>query len=157
MVAPLLELRNLRETPEAIPQLARWFHQTWGYLRPGRTAADIEKRLQNNLRRQGVPFTVVCYHDGVLVGAASATNSDMETHPSLGPWLATVFVHPDYRCRGIGEAVVREVLAQLKIQGITKAYLFTSTREAWYQKMGWRLIERYRYHREMVAVMSYIL
>lgn len=149
-----MEIRNLRDVPEDIPQLAQWFHETWGYLSPDRTQADIVKGLHKSIKGNQIPFTYVGYVDGVLAGSASGMNSDMLTHPQLKPWLGRVFVSPEFRAQGVGAALVRATMLRMKALHIQKAYLFTPDQEAWYAKMGWKLIEHYRYRRHLVAVMS---
>ena len=48
----------------------------------------------------------------------------------------------DFRKRGIGEALVRHVLGQLKFEGISSLYILTNTAEAFAARFGFVKVSR---------------
>ncbi len=70
----------------------------------------------------------------------------MDSHPELSPWLARVYVHADYRNRGIGACLANKVVAVAKALGYSPLYLFTPDQTRVYQGLGWQFIalESYR-------------
>jgi len=87
------------------------------------------------------------------MGSAAIIANDMDSHLEWTPWLASVFVAPAYRNRGIGGRLVSYAMDQAKQSGITELYLFTPDRQDFYRRLGWEVLatEHYRGHR--VAVM----
>ena len=56
--------------------------------------------------------------------------------------LRSFAVQADFRKRGIGEALVRHVLGQLKFEGISSLYILTNTAEAFAARFGFVKISR---------------
>ena len=52
--------------------------------------------------------------DQELFGSAAIIEHDMDTRMELSPWLASVFVAPEFRKRGIGSKLVTHVMEQAK-------------------------------------------
>jgi N-acetylglutamate synthase-like GNAT family acetyltransferase len=109
--------------------------------------------MQPFLNDKPIPNTYIAF-DTVLSGSAAIVENDMDNWPDLSPWLASVFVIPDYRNQGIGSALVRHVMQQAQQSNIDKLYLYTPDREAFYQKLGWRRINTENYHGHEVSIME---
>jgi predicted N-acetyltransferase YhbS len=147
-----LVLKHLADVPHHAPALARWHQTEWRHLEPG---SSVESRTQELLlaRRDAIPMTVVAEVDGVLAGSASLIDSDMDTHPELGPWLASVYVAESVRRRGIGEALVRRIVVEARALATPTLYLFTPHHERMYAQLGWSLVRHEVYYGADVAVM----
>jgi N-acetylglutamate synthase-like GNAT family acetyltransferase len=78
----------------------------------------------------------------------------MEIRPDLEPWLASVFVDPEERGRGIGSQLVEFIMLQARERRFTRLYLFTPDRQTFYQRLGWRLRETLSYHETLVGLMD---
>jgi N-acetylglutamate synthase-like GNAT family acetyltransferase len=88
-----------------------------------------------------------------LLGSAAIVENDMDTKPELTPWLASVFVAPEYRNQGIGSQLVKHVMQKAKQAGIKAIYLFTPDQTIFYQKLGWEVISTEEYREHSVTVM----
>lgn len=77
----------------------------------------------------------------------------MTTHPQFEHWLGTVYVTEDWRCRGIGSALVERAETEARRLGIGTLYLHTPDKERFYAGHGWVTIERPVYYDMQVAVM----
>lgn len=74
-----------------------------------------------------------------LVGSVSLiATDDLAGHEHVGPWLASLFVHPSARGRGLGDALVRLVVAAARDAGFDDVHLFTAGQEEYYVQRGWR-------------------
>jgi N-acetylglutamate synthase-like GNAT family acetyltransferase len=80
---------------------------------------------------------------------------DMDTRMDLSPWLAGVFVAPEYRRHGMGAELVQRVIGDAAALGVQRLYLYTPGTEHFYSRLGWSLVERTSYRGADVAVMSY--
>lgn len=148
---------DLTQEPQHIPALAAWHHAEWAHLNPGRSLRDRVESMQHYLDDGLVPSTFICKCDGQLAGSAAIVDCDMDTHPEWTPWLASVFVAPAFRRRGLGSELVRYLMLRAQNAGIENLYLFTPDRAAFYHKLGWRLLGEEDYRTCRVSVMQICL
>ena len=148
----MTKILNLKDKPELLETLARWHQAEWSYLNPGETLEQRISRMQPFLNDKLIPSTYIAF-DNILYGSAAIVDSDMDNRPELSPWLASVFVKPEHRNKGIGSALVRHVMQQAKLSNIEKLYLYTPDREAFYHRLGWKRIDTEHYHGHEVVIM----
>ncbi len=146
-------IKNLREARQYLSPLALWHHNEWSVLNPGQTIEDREAKMQNYLLDQPIPNLYLAEQDGILLGSAALVENDMDTHPELQTWLASVFVAPEYRRRGIGAELVKHVMTKAASLGASQMYLFTEYQTAFYQRLGWRILSEETYREQPVTVM----
>jgi predicted N-acetyltransferase YhbS len=92
----------------------------------------------------------------VLLGSAMLIAHDMDTRMEWSPWLAGVFVAPDYRQQGIGIELVRRVVQDASALRVRRRlYLYTPGVEQFYSRHGWSVVEPTNYRGADVVVMSY--
>ena len=72
----------------------------------------------------------------------------------LSPWLASVYVTPEHRSRGIGTALVQRVIEEAVGLSVETLYLFTPDREGFYASLGWSVVERTEYRGQKVVIMA---
>lgn len=136
-----------------IPSLAKWHHGQWTIYNPGETLADRVARLEAQAGNYDLPLTWVALEDDLLLGSASLVLSDMETKPELKPWLASLFVAPEHRCRGVGGKLVERIEQEARERGFKKLFLFTPDQDKFYRRLGWRILEKVEYHNDLVTLM----
>ena len=145
---------NLKDKPELIPMLAAWHHAQWGYLNPGLSFDMRLEKMRKYLGDEPIPSTYVRVDDDYVKGSAALVDSDMESHPELSPWLASVYVKPEARGTGIGSALVKYVMQKARELGFHELFLFTSDREPFYEKLGWKTLFKEEYRGGEVTVMK---
>jgi predicted N-acetyltransferase YhbS len=147
-VVPLAERRDLLEI------VAAWGFGAWGHLSPGYTLTHRRADLLTELRPDGVPTTFVALDgSGAAVGTAALIFDDIEGDPR-NPWLASVYVPPEARRRGIARLLVRRVEQEAARLGYRRLYLFTATVPQLYADLGWRPLEQRSYRGERIQVMD---
>lgn len=120
--------------------LARWHHAEWAALYAGWSEAEAFAELRAHAAGEGVlPSTLVALgEDGALLGSVSLL---VEDSPDLvdfqGPWLASLFVVPQARGCGLGQALVCALVAQAAAAGLPRLRLFTPRHRAFYERLGW--------------------
>ncbi|RUR37930.1 GNAT family N-acetyltransferase [Vreelandella populi] len=138
-----------------VPIVARWTFETWGQqLHPGRTFAEAVEETRLECGERGVPSLFVALANGVAVGTASLIAEDISSRPELAPWLASVFVLPQWRGRGIASRLVQRVEQEAFENGIKRFYLYTPDQQALYRRLGWQDLEQLTYGGETVTIMS---
>ena len=149
-----MQIEYLADKAAFIPTLARWHHEEWGYLSPGGSVEQRVSKLQTHRGRQHIPTTFVALSEGMPLGSASLVAHDMDTRMDLSPWLASLYVTPEHRRRGVGTALVQRVLREAEALSVTTLYLFTPDREEFYTRLGWSLVERTEYRGQQVDIMA---
>lgn len=144
-------IEPLADHIDAIPTLADWHHAEWGHLNKAISREARAERLRARATRGGIPTTVVALVGDGLAGSASLVESDMDTHMELTPWLASVYVAPEFRRRGIASALVEEIEQLAAEEGVPTLWLWTPDQERLYARLGWVTWDTVPY-RELEAV-----
>jgi len=150
----MIEILPLGERPGCIEQLAQWHFAQWGPFNPTNTVERRIERLQGHLERGRVPQTFVAVDGQRLLGSASLVAADLPSRDDLSPWLASVYVDPPFRNRGVGAALVKRVAQEAQLLGFPTLYLFTPDRAAFYANLGWQIVERDEWNGCQVTVME---
>ncbi|MEI7872484.1 MAG: GNAT family N-acetyltransferase [Alphaproteobacteria bacterium] len=152
-----MKIAPLVERPDLVAQVAAWGFAEWGHLNPGETLEQRVVRIRGKMNVDRIPVAFVALDDADdIVGTASLIFDDLEGDPR-NPWLASVFVLPTHRRKGIASALVRAVEATARRLGYSRLYLFTSTAPDLYAGLGWRPLERRDYRGEHIQVMDRML
>lgn len=133
--------------------LACWHHAQWRELHPGETLAQREAWLRADCGRGGIPTTVIACDGPLLLGSASLVAKDMDSHPELSPWLASVYVETSARRRGLGALLVRRIEEEARRAGVARLWLYTPDQEAFYARLGWERHARETYAGHEVVIM----
>jgi len=141
--------------PEHIPLVAKWHQDEWHNISPNLTTELRIKLYSSYPTYPNIPCSIIALLDGVPAGSASLVESDMETHPHLHPWLASVYVDKKYRCQGLATQLITNIIDTARSLDIKKLYLFTPDQAYFYKQRGWKLIENYTYNGENVDIMSF--
>jgi GNAT superfamily N-acetyltransferase len=147
-------MEYLADVPECAPLIAKWHHDQWAYMNPGRTLQERITEYQTKHGKAQIPTTVVAFSQDQPAGSAALIAHDMDTHLELTPWLASVYVSPEHRGRGIGSALVRRIEEEAISLGIEVLHLFTPDRESLYARLHWKVMFREEYRGEQVTVME---
>lgn len=134
--------------------VAGWTFESWGHLHPGLTLEQAIEHLKTECGQGGVPSIFVAMQGETPVGTASLIADDMSIRRELTPWLASVFVVPEWRGQGIASALVKRVEIEALENGIEHFYLYTPDQQALYRRLGWQDVESLEYRGETVTVMS---
>jgi GNAT superfamily N-acetyltransferase len=124
------------------PMLARWHYDEWRDLLPQWSYAEALADLQSHTGRACIPTTFVAIAGEQLLGSASLILEDLDVTRHLAPWMASVFVAPERRGKGIGRKLVERVVAVAGQLQVPTLYLFTADQEEYYRKLGWSFYQR---------------
>lgn len=144
----------LVERPDLVEQVSAWGFAEWGHLNPGQTLEERTIRIRGKMNVDRVPIAFVALdEEDRIAGTASLIFDDLEGDPR-NPWLASVFVPPEHRKKGIASALVRTVEDAARRLGYSRLYLFTSSAPTLYAGLGWRALEQRDYRGEHIQVMD---
>ena len=127
-----------------VATLAAWHHAAWGHLYSHWTMEVAHSELEEHASRtSGLPMTLLALDGEELLGSVSLVFEDapeLQEHGS--PWLASLYVKPQARGRGVGAALVRSVVALASQEGVGELFLFTPEHRDFYARLGWRPLAR---------------
>ena len=123
---------NISECPEVQETIARWMWEFWGNPRN----FGFYRSLAAHSQADEIPMIYVAFLNGKPVGSVGLLRADLFSRQDLFPWMADLFVKPEYRSRGIGSALQDFILTKAKELGYKAAYLYTPL-VGYYEKKGW--------------------
>ena len=128
-------LSRLCEVPWFAPALAEAHAWEWGHLYANwnQETALADFRLEKV--NSDLPTTWVAHHpSGILMGSVSLVLDDLPGHPGLNPWLASLFVFPKFRGRGLGRVLTQKALDFLHEHRYPHAFVFTEDQVPFFSK-----------------------
>jgi predicted N-acetyltransferase YhbS len=148
-----MRIDYLADHPEAAPLLAAWHHREWAELLPEWSLAQALAELQSHTGRRQIPTTLVAVEGGRVVGSASLLAEDLDGWGHLSPWVASVFVVPECRGRGLGRRLVGRAVGEARVLGVPAVYLFTAGQAGYYRLLGWEPWQAAEHHGRAVLIM----
>jgi N-acetylglutamate synthase-like GNAT family acetyltransferase len=134
-------ISDLRQQPLFFDTVADRIWRAWWKER-GFPASYISDRLKEDMTPSPIPFALVAHRDETFMGTASVITSDLDERPQYSPWVAAVWVEPQYRMREVGTVLVTQAADRAFAFNIRRLYLCaTRERQRFYTRQGWTLIE----------------
>ena len=119
-----MEIRFLADVPGHVDTLARWHHGEWGALYADWSLADAAAELRDHATRRTRPTTLVALDGDALVGSVSLVDEDAPEFADRGDaWLASLYVVPAARGRGLGAALAQALAAHATALGLDRLWL----------------------------------
>jgi GNAT superfamily N-acetyltransferase len=126
-------------TPE-LAICARWRANAFLMLQ-----ASFEKELSSLELFAADPsrgVALIAKADDEPVGTCLLLESEIEPNHDVSPWLAGLFVVPEYRRNRAGAVLVRAIEDQARQRGFSRLYLYTSAAAGFYARLGWAVLDR---------------
>jgi len=148
-----MQIDYLADHWEAVPLLADWHHREWTEF----TLESMAAELRTHTGRRQIPTTFVAIENGRVIGSTSLLTADLVGWEHLTPWVASVFVAPDCRGRGVGRALIARAVEEARLLGLPVVYLYTAGQQAYYARLGWTPLERGQYRAKEIVIMHRVL
>jgi N-acetylglutamate synthase-like GNAT family acetyltransferase len=126
----------------------------FGRHNPDMTLESRAEQLRARIGKESIPMTVVALDQEKPIGSACLVEQDLDLRPELTPWVASVFVHSDYRRKGVGTALMNRLESEAAKLGIKKLYLFTPDRVDFYTTLDWKIFGREKHRNNEVTLME---
>lgn len=130
-----IEIIELSKRSDLIYKAIDYFWKCWGKESNFKFYRDC---IVNSTDDQKVlpKFYLVLDKEKIIATYALLTN-DIISRQDLYPWLACLFVNPEYRNNGIAGQLLDHGLHESKRKGFEHLYLSTDL-EGFYEKKGWK-------------------
>ena len=153
MIDPLT-IRRLTPEEPACTLVARWRHDAF-FASDG---ASFEETLQSQQAWLAQPsdyeLPLLATVDGKPAGCCLFVRAEIDAKHDLTPWLASLYVAPEFRKQGIGAALVRAIERHARSVGCGELHLYTGKAEPFYARLGWVARERFDWHGERLTLMT---
>ena len=150
-----MKIKSLRTDAPYLDLVGRWLFDEWSPIPPFETLAGTREALQTRAAGQLLPSTYVAEgEDDNVLGTVSLVECDYSPRSDLTPWIADMYVVPGQRNRGIGSELVKHSELVAERAGIDSLYLITRTRQTFYERLEWHVIDRISYEGVTAALMQ---
>ncbi|ENZ94371.1 GNAT family N-acetyltransferase [Xanthomonas fragariae] len=133
-----MRIACVADAPEHLPAIAQAHLQAFGTLLPEWNVHQALSELHSHTRDGVIPMTWVALDQTQWIGSVSLLENDDTRIRQWSPWLASLYVQPQARGQGIGEALVAhcvQVAAQWRVDAL---YLYCQPMLApFYRRLGW--------------------
>ena len=148
MTAPPLQIELLTGLHHLAPVLAAWHHAEWGHLYADDvwSHAVAVREFETMAEPGSTDLTWVAFDgdsrdaDAVLGSVSLLATDDLAGFEHLTPWLASMFVAPAARGRGVAAALADALLQGARANGHEVVHLFTSGQQQFWADRGWAVV-----------------
>jgi predicted N-acetyltransferase YhbS len=153
-MTPSLHIRRLAADDPACDLVARWRHEAF--------FADMGESLDDSLNAQRRWLAQLSDYETALLaeiagkpaGCCLFVRAEIDAKHELTPWLASLYVAPEFRKQGVGAALVRAIETHARDVGCSVLHLYTVNSEPFYARLGWITQERFDWHGEPMILMT---
>lgn len=111
-------ITNLFRHPQLIQAVAQMIHdEFWVDVKYGVSVADLVGHLQTANTSNHIPLSLIALVDGELAECVNLIENDDTQRAHLRPWLAAMVVRADLRGQGIGSALIKALLDEVRALG----------------------------------------
>jgi GNAT superfamily N-acetyltransferase len=150
-----MNITFLDEHPEFVPHLAAWCYSEWKQFYGEKTLGDVVDYFSSNRNRERLPITYVAVEANDPLGTITLDVEDLDLrgYENISPWLVCLYVAETARARGIARKLIHHAMAEAVRLKIGTLHLWTENLEDVYGSLGWRVVERTRFHNHDITVM----
>ncbi|WP_372383001.1 GNAT family N-acetyltransferase [Xanthomonas sp. NCPPB 1068] len=134
-----MRIACVAETPDDLPAIAQAHLQAFGALLPEWNLDEALSELRSHTRDGVIQTTWVALDRAQWLGSVSLLENDDARMRQWSPWLASLYVRPQARGQGIGEALVAHCVQAAARLGVPLLYLYCQPALVpFYQRLGWQ-------------------
>ena len=100
-----------------------------------------------------ISLAAITANDGLAGVACVVRDDELPDAMEPGPWVAAVFVNPEYRGMAVGKQLVTEAVRRARELGHSDVYLYTRDVAHWYETFGWERVRETHIHQKPITIM----
>lgn len=126
--------------PEFIYIVSNWIYSEFVLKSQGTLSLNEVINYFSNTKSTTLPLTLIAVINNECVGTISLFENDLKTQNNLTPWLASLYISPHYRNKGIAKKLIDKIPLVVKKLGFKELYLRTEHTSEYYTRLGWILV-----------------
>jgi GNAT superfamily N-acetyltransferase len=109
------------------------------------TSVEMEEQVLKAIAAdQNRQVVLIATCDGVPAGTCLLVTSEIDPIHNVSPWLAGLYVAPEFRRLGVGRALIQAVEKEARSRGVPRLHLYAGNEEAsYYQRLSWEVADRF--------------
>lgn len=135
-----MNIELLAENPEYVNCVCSWIYNEFVAVNNPGYAFDKLLGFFGDTHKDKFPITYIALEEGICTGTVSIFENDLKNQNKLTPWLASLYVCPEYRKLKIAEKLIGAVVDKVKELGFDELYLRTEHAAGYYLKRGWEFV-----------------
>lgn len=136
-----MQISNLRQQPSFADTIAHRGWNAW-WTQSGVPLEDYRAHLDMMLGENVIPFALVAHEGDTYVGSVLVIDNDLDARPQYAPWIAALWVDPDYRKQGVAAVLIKQARQHIGSFGHGTCYLCaTADKRPYYLKQDFTLLE----------------
>jgi len=150
-----MKFEYLKNRIDAVPVVAKWYLDEWGYLMPEETELEVQKTLEKYLNTDKIPLMLLATDHRKILAVAQLKFREMDIYPEKEHWLGGVYVEESIRGKGLASIIISEIIEIAKRLKVEVLHLQTIRPDGGlYSKLGWEPYENVNYKNKEVLVME---
>lgn len=130
------QIVNVWDYEPGIEAAARFIHGIWGRQENFNFYLDAISHATNSAT-PALPRFYLLLHENAMIGCSALLTNDLVSRQDLMPWLACLYVAPEFRGRALGARLLAHGIEEARLLGFRSVYLFTD-HAGYYEKYGWQ-------------------
>ncbi|PSJ72516.1 hypothetical protein C7N43_33810 [Sphingobacteriales bacterium UPWRP_1] len=148
-----IQVLYLQQKPETALLLAQWFKAAWPDFYAAVSEQSIAAGFLERTNTNKIPMALLALNNhNQITGTVSITHHSITTRPNLGPWLSGLYVHPQYRHKGIATQLIKTVETMAPQLGCSCLYAGTSVVPQLFKQLNWEETEITPYHGQQLSI-----
>ncbi|WP_288430700.1 GNAT family N-acetyltransferase [uncultured Agrobacterium sp.] len=136
-----MQISNLRHQPSFAEAISNRVWHAW-WTESGISPQDFRAGFNPMLGEDVVPFALVAHEGETYCGSVLVIENDLDERPQLAPWIAALWVDPEYRKQGVAAELISRARQHAAALGYAVCYLCATTeKRPYYLKQGFTLLE----------------
>ena len=108
----------------------------WGHLYRNWDRAKARAEFQTHQTDGSLPATLVLRDHGQTAGSVSLVQGDCEARKDLDPLLASLYIFPEFRCRGHAHRLIEAAIRHAAAAAQTELHVFTESAGELFRRHG---------------------
>lgn len=134
-------------------ELAKHHAAAWGYLYTDWDSSKALAEFRSQKTDGSLPATLVLREDNQVAGSVSLLYGDCEVRKDLDPWLASLYVFPEFRGRGHASMLIEKAIEFAATTGEKELYVFTESAAGLLRRHGFETIDRTVLHGKPIEIL----
>ncbi|WP_175989266.1 GNAT family N-acetyltransferase [Bacillus sp. Marseille-Q1617] len=130
-----MDIYELSERKDLFEEAVNAFWKQWGSEESYHFYKDC--MLRSCETDEEIPRFYIAVENGGVIGTFAILRNDINSRQDLTPWLACLYVDPEFRGKGLGSQFLQYALDETARKGFKKLYLATDI-DGYYEKYQWK-------------------
>ena len=138
-----MKILFLADNESAIPTVAQWYFNEWGYLDECSSLEKVTAYVQQYLNKDKIPLMMMAVTGDQIMGVVQLKYREMAIYPDKEHWLGGVYVGVEYRGNKVAEQIIIQLIKVAQSLGVQTLYLQTEDLSGGlYHRLGWTPVEQ---------------